>query len=279
MRINRALTCLILALIIIPLLSLARADQTISLDLKSDTSTLIAGYTTSKPESPLEPSLYSGQGAWSPTVVVYRTYWLGPSSDSRFADSHATWINSAYNWSEVGTGDAWRLFKAQFTLPYDITIQNASIIATADDTFEIWFNGAVIGTSGNVYGEAPANQFTDPMYDSVFGPYTFKPVSGLNTLYIVVRNYDTQGIVNYYSSGDSNPTGLLYRANVNYVSVSESAIPDFNILITVLGIVIIGSVLVSSFYFYRHKRTRTEYTRTQQALRMIVCASTCNLGR
>ena len=235
-----------------PFLRLVRADQTISLDLKSDTSTLVAGYTTSEPESPLDPFLYSGNGEWSPAVVVGFYHWLEP----RFIGSNAVWINNAFNWSEAGTGDAWRLFKAEFTLPSDITVQSASINITADDAFEIWFNGAVIGTSGNVNGEAPADPFSDPGYSEVFGPYAFAPVSGFNTLYFVVRNYDIGIVYNFYSNGDTNPTGLLYSAKVTYLRASQSVAPYIDTIWVAVGIVFVGIATASSFLIYRHKRGR-----------------------
>lgn len=267
-----SLIFLTLTLINVALVSLVRADQIVSLDLKSNTtSTLTAGYTTTKPELPLDPLLYSGHGVWSPAVTIYRTIWIAPSLDSRFAGSHATWVNTAFDYSEAGTGDAWRLFKADFTLPSDITVQNASIIVTADDTFEMWFNAAVIGTSGNVYGEAPTEQST--LWGSVFGPYNFNPVSGLNTLYFVVRNYDTRGIDSFYSHGDTNPTGVLFWANVTYLSagqsevpLSVSEVPYLTLLIVAVGIVVVGIVLVSLFLFYRRKRERSGHANSTESI-------------
>lgn len=185
----------------------------------SSTATMTAGYTTTDPVAgPLNPSLYSGGGSWSAAVPVSPppSAWVNPVADPRFAGSGAVWVSTAAT-TEGGNGDQWRLFKADFTIPpgaYNISASVAAV--TADNAFNIYFGGNIIGTSTNVYGPAPSLQ---PGYwGQVFGPYSFSPTVGLNTLYFIVRNF----VVTVY-----NPTGLLYTVVVNYglptVTVQASA--------------------------------------------------------
>lgn len=232
--------------------SMIKADQVISLVIVSNNRTLTAGETNIKPSSPLDPSLYDGKGTWVPATPVkfLSPYWLKPSTNPSYAVSRAVWISTSDYWTE-GPGDWWRLFKTEFTLPPDITIQSAVVTAfTPDDEGEVWFGGSVIGTTGNVYGVSPINKTEDPMHWSkVTGNYTFKPISGLNTLYFVERNYDQNN-----PNTTTNPHGILFNVVIEYVLAPKSNIPGESVEIVVLGIA--GAIVVLSIT--RVKRSEQE---------------------
>ncbi len=173
--------------------------------------TKTAGYVNANTlVDPLDPTLYSGAGAWSNAVAVTLFpvtppwVWVDPSTDTAFSESGAVWVSSAGT-TEDGNGDQLRLFKAEFIIPTGAYAISASVMAvTADNAFTIYFGGNQIGTAGNVYGPAPQVPL---VFTSVYGSYSFNPTAGLNTLYFVVRNW----VADCY-----NPTGLLYKVRVQY---------------------------------------------------------------
>jgi len=188
-----------------------------ALTLVSGTDAQVAGFTETSPSgtsTALDASLYSGGSftAAVPASTAVIPPWIDPATHSDFTGSGAVWISSAANWpgdsgnaEGSAANDQWRLFHQSFTLPASSTINSAQISYAADNAAEVYLNGSSISTTGNVYGTSTATSSTN--FSQVFNA-SFAPVSGSNTLDFVVRNW----------AGDqaSNPTGLLYKAVINY---------------------------------------------------------------
>lgn len=215
-----------LSLLVAPLVSLAdsattpapsndtQSCSTITVWSGSDTKT--AGYfesngstTIANATAGLNASNYS-VGSLTADAVVTTTNippWVDPATDSHFSTSSAKWISSAASNNEgSSTADQWRLFSDSFTLPAGAVVSSAEIAYTADNAVDVHLNGNTtpIDSTGDVYG-TPAS--TPENFTSVFTT-SFTPVIGENTLSFVVRNWGTDN--------ESNPTGLLYKATVNY---------------------------------------------------------------
>ena len=217
------LACLLAVALMIPMATPAMAVSPTTITLVSGTATQTAGYTTTNPvATPLVATLYSTP-LWPnafPVTPPVIPPWVDPATDPAFAGSGAVWVSTvADNYGNDGNilTDSWRLFKAEFTIPTGATsISGQVTAATADNTFEIYFNTGLLFTTEpteTVYGDAPTQPFPrDPPYpfQQVYGPFPISPAVGLNTLYFVVRNWDN------LASSDSNPTGLLYKATITY---------------------------------------------------------------
>ena len=79
------------------------------------------------------------------------------------------------------------------------------LAATSDNAEEVYFNGILVGSDGEVQGA-----FVDNSEWNTIVNYTISPVPGLNTLDFIVRNYAGS------NSPTGNPTGLIYKAMINY---------------------------------------------------------------
>jgi hypothetical protein len=122
-------------------------------------------------------------------------------------DSDAAWISSA-DYVEDPVNDSWRKFTRTFELCPGAYNISGSIQVTSDNAEEVWLNGYLVGTDGEVYGD-----FVDDHEWATVLTYdlTSHLQAGTNTLVTVVRNY--------YQSGGSvtgNPTGLIYEAVITY---------------------------------------------------------------
>jgi PKD repeat protein len=171
----------------------------------SNTSTLTAGYDTTQPADPLSVAGYN-KGTWGSSAAAT---WSAPppwnwyyGTDAPFG-SGAYWISTAAS-TEAGSGDQWRLYKVNFTIPEGATLTSAQVWYTADNAVAVYFNESMIGSAGTVYG--PSSD-TTPVYQHAYNA-TFTPQAGSNTLKFVVRNWASP-----YSS---NPTGLLYKVVIEY---------------------------------------------------------------
>lgn len=209
---------ILFALVLVLSLSLVTAvpagASTTTITLVSSTATQTAGYTTSNPSAdPLNPSLYSVPG-WTSAVAVSSVPGVWASL------AGATWVSTTPSYSGNDGNylpDSWRLFKAEFTIPTGAIVTSASIELTADNAFELYFNGTSIASTfppDTVFGSAPGPPYSFPRvppypFQQLYGPYTFTPVVGTNTLMFAVRNWDNTGAPN-------NPTGLLYKAVIEY---------------------------------------------------------------
>ena len=188
-----------------------------TITLISSTTTQTAGYTITDPvAAPLNPNNYSAP-AWQKSVVLVKgtsahPSWVDPASDANFVGSGAQWISTTgASWGDENSymGDSWRLYKATFTIPAGSVVTSGGIEVTSDNAFTVYLNdiSTVVGTSGYVYGDAPSPYPTPSTFEKVYS-YSFTPLVGNNALYFVVRNWPNIGY--------RNPTGLLYKAVIQY---------------------------------------------------------------
>lgn len=164
----------------------------------------------------LDPAVYSF-GSWTPAIPI-----TVPAATWVQTASGALWVSTTADYSGTDNdykGDAWRLYKDEFTIPDGATIDAASIRIAGDNAYELYLNGVLIDSTVNwnpsatVFGDSPEPGGTMIPFEQVV-TYTLNPQSGVNTLMFVVRNWD--------NDDNSNPTGLLYSASITY---ETSAIP------------------------------------------------------
>jgi hypothetical protein len=143
--------------------------------------------------------------AWQPAVAC----WVYPDWPSI---PGATWIWRSYkitSWEEHGPV----IFRKGFTLPenaFDIT---GSIQITADNAYELYLNGRLIGRDGFVTSP-PIHHKDDPLHAirwKGIETYNFVPQPGENEIIIKAVNYRSDII-----SWRFNPAGLIYRADISY---------------------------------------------------------------
>jgi len=192
----------------------------------SDTGTLCAGYTTTNPvgaPNSLDPSnydYYNANGVWKNAVALDTTglvpaWWY---DNSLLPPAPAVWVSSAdprEGDQDSYKDDQWRLFKEEFTIPAGSINISGSVHFTADNAVAVYLNGVLVDTTPEgpagyedlVYGDSPYGAF-DPQYFSQLFEANITPQEGPNTLMFVVRNWG-------WPSG-GNPTGLLYRAEIEY---------------------------------------------------------------
>jgi len=119
----------------------------------------------------------------------------------------ATWISSAYNTEEPAADNSWRLFEDVIEIPAcAISIDGNLVSITSDNAEEAYLNGNLIGSDGELEGPFVDNQ----EWSSVLSYPLTGLAAGTNTLKIIVRNYAGS------SSPTSNPTGLIYKADITY---------------------------------------------------------------
>ncbi len=185
--------------------------------------TVTAGFTETNPlAAPLSltPGSYSG-GSFSGATLTQTVIppWVDPSTDPDLTGSGAAWVSSDATWpggagntEGSSTADQWRLFRDTFTLPAGATVTSANLWYTTDNAGAVYLNEnatAISTTNGtsseDVYGVTPEGNVAN--YAQVFTA-SFNPVVGANTLDFVVRNWS--------DDATSNPTGLVYRAVIEY---------------------------------------------------------------
>ena len=155
----------------------------------------------------LTPGSYNG--TWVPASII-------DSPNSNWVTlSGARWVSTTSLNSGVeaaNEGDAWRLFKEDFTVPAKGSDPSGSIQIAADNAFEVYLNGTLLGSSADfspsapVYGPQSGSGSQTPFHSLT--TYTFTPRVGANTLMFVVRNWD--------NNSTANPSGLLYNAVIHY---------------------------------------------------------------
>ena len=123
----------------------------------------------------------------------------------------ATWISTAYD-NEFPRPDSWRWFRDTFNVPGYPKSGNI-VAATSDNAEEVYLNGVLVGSDGEVQGPFIDNQEWQTILN-----YPIAPQMGSNTLDFIVRNYA-------YGTDDPhvNPTGLIYKASVEYYAREETA--------------------------------------------------------
>jgi hypothetical protein len=262
-NITKKLGLLALAFAIISLLAIAvpvTADplsQTIT--LLSGGTTQTAGYTYVNPfPLQLNPTVYSGGGSWfsAPVITSQPGAWV-QIPPAQWVSTTASFSGSDTNY----TGDGWRLFQDQFTIPTGVTITAATIEVAADNAFELYLNGNLIDStatwvpSATIYGVSPVPFGPATPYTNTV-TYSVTPQIGVNTFMFVVRNWSI--------GGGNNPTGLLYSASITYETSAPAAIggtvnkvDKFQLLLPWLGIGL-GTLLVLPLtinrLFFRNKQ-------------------------
>jgi hypothetical protein len=134
--------------------------------------------------------------------------WVHPSwpeITDEIPDSEAEWISTAFH-VENPVDDSWRKFHSEIELPEKGYYLTGSIVtATSDNAEEVYFNGDLVGSDGEVQGT-----FDDDHEWATFVEYPVEPVPGINHLDFIVRNYYQAG-----GNVESNPTGLIYQVCFN----------------------------------------------------------------
>jgi uncharacterized repeat protein (TIGR01451 family) len=176
--------------------------------LVSGTQTQSAGYATTSPVAdPLNPSLYSGAGIWSPAAIANTVIppWIDPATHPAFSGSGAQWVsNIAQHPGFPGgqglpTDDQWRLFQMQFVAS---STNPVTLTYTADNAASIYLNGSLIDSTVALDTYAPTPGVVPIVYTNTYS-VTFSPQIGVNSIKFVVRN-SSEIIPN-------NPTALLYK--------------------------------------------------------------------
>jgi hypothetical protein len=117
----------------------------------------------------------------------------------------ASWISNTYYIEGNIPGNTWRLFSKTVNLcegAYDIS---GMINATSDNAEEVYVNGALVGTDGEVQGS-----FVDNQEWSTIQTYYYVADADTLTFDFIVRNYAGT------NSATGNPTGLIFNASVDY---------------------------------------------------------------
>jgi len=211
-----------------------------TLTLTSGVSTQTAGYTETTqagPTTALLPSSYSiGALAAATLTETVIPPWVDPTVDVNlngtntpvWISTHSSWPGGTANTEGSSSLDQWRLFQENFTLPAAAVISSANLSYAVDNAADVYLNGNVtpLSSTNDTYGAVPGG--LPQNFGTVFTA-PFVPIAGSNSLDFVVRNW----------GGDAtlNPTGLLYKAVVNYcmpitdtVAVDLLSAGDFGIL-------------------------------------------------
>lgn len=221
--------------ILLPTVANAETTECSTITLVSNANTQTAGYTESNPGGAalsLQATLYSAGSFVMATGTEQSSspVWINPSVDSNFSGSGAIWISTSPLWpgnasSTEGSAsnNQWRLFEKTFVLPANATVTSATIHFAADNAAAVYLNGNTspiattnATTTEAVYGDEPSV----PNNAGVVFSSSFNPMPGVNTLDFVVRNW---------TGSSQNPTGLLYKAVVDYCVT----IPDPTFQVTI----------------------------------------------
>lgn len=159
---------------------------------------------------PLDHYAPPGSPDWgAPTSAV--ATWVHPSWAAQVSVPGATWIATSY-YTEDPKVDSWRLFHAEMVVACTAqSITNGHLYVTSDNAEEAYFNGALLGVDGVVDGPADHGYWWSTVLD-----YPLNPVPGTNTFDFIVRNYIPRPNLIPRATPESNPTGIIYRATVDY---------------------------------------------------------------
>jgi hypothetical protein len=143
-----------------------------------------------------------GDSAWGTGIGAVETWVHGlwPTI------TDAKWISNTEYIADTSVS-TWRLFEIPFTIPpgaYNIT---ASAQITADNAEEVYLNGTLKGSEGEIQGPFTANYYWNTIISYNLGPDFLE---GENTISIIVRNYGAGGLPT------DNPTGLIYKITIAY---------------------------------------------------------------
>ncbi len=147
---------------------------------------------------------------WGAPATAVAT-WVHPSWAALVSIPDATWISTSY-YTEDPKVDSWRMFRAEMVVACTaLSITNGHLYVTSDNAEETYFNGELLGVDGIVDGPADQGYWWSSIMD-----YPINPVPGTNTFEFVVRNYIPRANLIPRATPQSNPTGLIYRATVDY---------------------------------------------------------------
>jgi hypothetical protein len=152
---------------------------------------------------PLDAYFPPGDEAWDDPAASVKT-WIHPDWPPI---EGAEWISTAES-SEEPVSDTWRWFHDTLKLPCTALSAGTegTIEVTSDNAEELYLNGELVGTDGEVKGAA----VDDNAWSTVLSyPVALEP--GENSLDFVVRDYGLEG-----GTPETNPTGLIYSVTYNY---------------------------------------------------------------
>ncbi len=182
----KKLLTMTLALLLCSLLAPAVEATTI----ESDTSVLVYG--------PLSSYAQPGDLAWGSTsnnaVVI-------PTNPNWGTIPGVSWISFPGQVANF-TDDSWRWFHTEFTVPSN---QYMMLAVNSDNAEEVWLNGSLIGTDGEVQGSF----MDDHEWLTIVG-YQFNLGTGVNSLDFIVRNYADASAIR----ATQNPTGLTFKGDI-----------------------------------------------------------------
>lgn len=174
--------------------------------VSADTITPVVSDTSVNAYGPLDhyaPINSLDWGTSNPAVLT----WKHPSWPTI---TGASWISTAY-YVESARPDSWRMFSDTIVIPDCSTGVSGEIQITSDNAEEVYLNGALIGSDGEVQGTS-----IDDQEWGTLKTYTLTGLTaGSNELKIIVRNY-AYGT----DSPEVNPTGLIYKVTANYTANS-----------------------------------------------------------
>ena len=154
---------------------------------------------------PSDSYLGLGDPGWGDAIPAVATWEHGA-----WPWQEGTWISTSYLIGEDGGSvpdSSWRWFHEEFELPYSAFNIWGTATATADNAEEVYLNGGLVGSDGEVQGAWVDNREWDTVLEYNLVTY-LQP--GVNQLDFIVRNYP--GSSNPYS----NPTGLIYEVTVDF---------------------------------------------------------------
>lgn len=123
----------------------------------------------------------------------------------------AVWISTDEFAEEPFDNDSWRRFQAQIDVDVDGFIVGGAVSATFDNAAEVYWNGVFIGSDGEVQGD-----IGDSIERNTIREYAIPPMSGLNTLDFIVRDYPCDPDCLFAT------TGLIYQVEVEYLTVETA---------------------------------------------------------
>lgn len=163
--------------------------------------------TTVDAYGPLEAYAGIGSGDWgtsSPAVASFVHSAWGPGT-SGYIDG-ATWISTDYCPEDPpGFGDTWRKYKKSFEICKGAYNTSGTLHVNSDNAEEAYFNGASLGSDGEVQGP-----FVDNGEWSTVLSWAFTPVAGSNDLEFITRNYAGS------NECGGNPAALTFKADISY---------------------------------------------------------------
>ena len=173
---------------------------------------------------PASTYLAPGNASWGSSVPAVEPSFAAAGVWPTVAG--AKWISTELIETTDPVPDSWRWHRTTMTIPAgSLPVSGSVTTVTSDNAERVWYNGAVIGTDGEVDVPYIDNQ----EWKTLLG-YSFTPVVGANTLDFVWRNYGTCSTTTAFCTAPGlqltptqNPNGLIYKASVSYYARSESA--------------------------------------------------------